>query len=378
MTEHVYIDIVKGYEPGNRYANYRQQFDKAILPRACDYSLSIDRFNIPMTAIPIFIFNHQYELREGNNGGVYYNYYNISMSYNDVYSDPMGVQFIPSSTNISQYDANDPDNTDPVYYYVWNVAQFIRMLNETIKTAFSMLSDTVTLPIGATYPFFTIDYSSNTLLYYAQRDFYDVDNVEIPIKLYLNTNLWNMLKGFNYLVIGGLVSPVDTGRDVQLLCFNMNNNLETFGGTASTNYYYKMVNEFGAITLINWNIAKGFFMTSNNLPVRNELLPSLSSSWNASTQQYTIQKSNVLVATPIICSFDFIYTPSEPFPLNAQYVLNSPYKLIDMTTISPITSIDVSVFWFDKYNNAYPLKFYRDEAMSIRILFQKIKDNIKK
>ena len=375
MTEHIYVDIIKGFEAGNRYATFRQQYDKALVKNAEDYILSIDRFNIPMTAVPIFIFNNSYEIRSGS---VYYNYYGVSLSYNGVYTDVHHLQYIAGSTNITVYDPNNPDNTDPMYYYVWNVSIFLKMINNALTEAFTTLGGLVTLPAHSVAPFFTIDYSTYTLKYYAQSDFYDTDTLATPICVYINTNLWNMLKGFTYLIIGGLVTPAADGRDAQMLCFDQYNNTDTIGGTATYNDYYVMTCEFGAATIISWNVAKGFFITSNNLPVRTEYAPCIKATYDNSTQIYNIVNSNTAISTPIICSFDFVYSNIEPFPLNAQYILNSPYKIIDLIGTSPINNIDMAVYWFDNLNNAYPLKFYRNEAMSIRILLQKlIKGNSK-
>lgn len=339
--EHLYYNFNQTSADNTELANFSKTYTEKIINEPMLYTLSIDGFRIPVSVIPIFYFNsHQ-------TGGLY-DYYTVELEYNGTYSGKTGVQFIPTSPNLS--------TTDPEYYGVWTFDIFIKMINNAIKTAFSALSGSVTLPSGSVSPFFEINLSQGYIALNAQQDIYESD-ASHPIKLYCNQYLFRFLDGLALSEVGSLIGkPATNGRDALFLVYDMISNIKTYNSTP----YCQMINNNLADIYIDWNISKGIYFVSNTIPCRPEIMPT--------------SQNNLINAVPIICKYDFLYTQAEPKPFLVQYMLSTPYKVIDLIANNPpMNKIDIQVLWFDKLGNSYPLTLMANDALSIRICFQKKK-----
>jgi hypothetical protein len=298
--------------------------------------MAIDKFKIPLTNVPIFFFNSS---KSGGN----YNYYSLELSYNGIYSGRTYVQYTTSSSL-------SPSNPD--YYRVYDFNAFIQMINTTLSTAFTNLGGLITLPVGSVAPFLAID-ENHVMSLYAQKGKYDTNNISItPIKIYMNNTLWNFTVGISADVIGSLIAGATNGRDVVFNVWDKKINTVSLSSVD----YLKMASEYGAQTVIRWNICNGVLFTSSTIPVAPENLPNSGSDKNLNSRS-------------IVANFDLIYTPEEPKPLTAQYVLQSPYKKINLINNIPLNNIDIAVYWYDNNNNTYPLTLYLNESVPMRFVF---------
>lgn len=143
--------------------------------------------------------------------------------------------------------------------------------------------------------------------------------------------------------------------------YNRHNNQFTYG-SGTNNTYSKMLSDAGPELLMSWHQAKGLFFKSNNIRVRDEILPSL---------DQTGKINNYVNGTSIIANFDFEYDANSISPLFMQYKLSTPYKVMDIMNPEAIRNIDFQIFWYDKYNNAFPLHLSQGESLSIRFVFMK-------
>lgn len=341
--EHIYVNALVVAGDDAKLAYYHQTFNDSILKKGSKYTLSIDRFRIPMDDIYIFRFNSAT------------NAYTVELEYNGVFSGRTPVVYIPTTTNYTSADA--------AYWSVWTFDIFVRMVNNALATAFASLAGLTTLPTGALAPFFTFDPTTKEIAYNAQSNFYDY-SLALPIKLYMNQRLWKFFDGIPILVVGQLYHPsVANGRDVIFLAFNTFDNSITYG-TAPNNQYYHMVSDNGFECIASWNVAKGFYFRSNNIPVRNEIMPNIEIISGVPTL------NNNVSSQPIICNFDFAFSESAPKPQIAQYILSTPYKIMDIISSEGLRTLDLQVFWYDKYNNSYPLSIRPNDAMTMRLVFQ--------
>lgn len=360
--EHRYIDILIVAGSSAKLASYDQNFNETILKKGSEYTLAIDRFRIPMDDIPIFQYKYT-STEDPITHVITYNdnQYSVELEYNSVMSGRTYVQFITTTLNYAK--------KDPQYWSVWTVDIFIRMVNNALATAFATLAALTTLPTGALQPFFTFNNVTSEIAINAQSSFYDTFTAT-PIKIYMNQRLWKFFDGIPIKVVGELYKPpVANGRDIVFLLFNTFNNIITYG-TGTYNSYYKMISDNGFECVASWNVAKGFYFRSNNIPVRNEIMPTVSTVTDQSTGEVTQRVNNNVIANPIISNFDFSFSASAIKPLIAQYILSTPYKVMDIVSTEGIKQIDMQVFWYDKYNNSYPLSIRPNDSMSIRLLFQ--------
>jgi len=340
--EHIYLDAIVTAPAGRSiHAIYNQKFNETIIKNSGEYTIAIDRFRIPLDSIPIFIFDKTP------------NVYTISLSYNGISSGKIGLQYITTTPNAT------PDM--PEYWYVWTFDIALRMVNNAIQQAFNTLSTLVTLPAGSLPPFFSIDYTTNILSSNAQVDFYD-NTLGTPIKLFMNQRLWENFGGIPIIEIGSVTgAPSNNGEDARFIFFNTFNNIYTYGTGTHTNYY-KMQSAYGFEILANWNHAKGIYFISNNIPIRTEIMPT-------NTQNQTI--NNYVNTLPVLCNFDMVYTSESIKPSILQYILNTPYKIIDLIGSKNINNLDLQIFWYDRYNNSYPLMIRPNNTLTVRFVFMK-------
>lgn len=326
-----YITIFKPSGSNDRWANYYKRSGENIIEDGANYYISIDTFDIPLSNIPLMLW----ELAP--------NYYLIEMEYNGIFSGAIPITYIPSYPSAP--------TTDPKYNYVFSYDIVLQMVNTTIGTAFAALAAATTLPTGVKQPYFQLQRPSLNMQYVAQSAFYDVmdpTTVPNPIKLYFNRPIYELFNGMDIYYDSSAVS-----RNAQFIAYNQYNNNETINGQ---NYYVMTTNK-GAAATYGWNVAQGLLFDSDYLKTTPEVLPSA-----VKATSDLLNKRNVLA------TFDFVYTADEPIPCRAQYFLRSSPKLMDLMA-GPIDVMDVKVLWRDKYNNTYPLDISFYKCFSIRFMF---------
>jgi len=321
-----YYDVLQSYTGANSQMRYYQQLSQALVDNASNYYLSVDRFNIPMSNVPIFIFNPST------------NYYTVELVYNNIGSGPVSLVYDPPELL---------PQTSAYYYYVYSYNKMIGMLNTALSTAFTILDGLVTLPAGSIAPWFEIDPITHIMCLVAQVNFY-AKTLTTPIKIFTNTNLQKFTVGIPL----SNNPAVTNGRNVLFTIADYKNNTRV----SSPSAFYVMSSEYGSQTLINWNVAVGFVFVSDTIPVNPEYLP-------------IVKGQNLLNAQKIVANFDFINTSDMTKGLVAQYVLQSPYKKMNLIGNNAIHSVDITVYWYDNLNNFYPIYLRQDETMSIRLLF---------
>ena len=332
-----YQDILKSYNSFDTQMRYFKQYSQNIVEKASDYNLAIDRFYVPLSSVPIFIFNNT-QVTDINKVTTY-SYYSVELSYNGIYSGQTFIQYIPrSGSSVS---------ADKFYYYVYGFGNFLEMINTTLSSAFTKLSGLVTLPTDSIAPHFEIDYTNYMLSFVGQSNFYD-SSLASPITVYMNNPMQQFMSGIPSSYNGSF----SNGRNIIFKFSNLYNNIITW----SSSDYYKMNSEYGTQTLIRWNIAKGLVFTTDTIPVNTENLPA------------TLNQS-LLISRGILANFDFIYTSDAPKPFSAQYILQSPYKQITLINDTPINVLDITVYWYDMDNNLYDTFIYSGEALSMRLVF---------
>jgi hypothetical protein len=325
MTSKIqYYDVLQTYTGPNSQMRYLQQLSQPVVEDVSKYQMAIDRFRIPMTNVPIFIYNPET------------NFYTVELVYNGVGSGPISLIYQPPALL---------PTTSAYYYYVYSYNVMLSMINEALTRAFSILGGLVTLPTGSVAPYFRNDASIISLI--AQVDFYN-EALTTPIHIYMNSNLQKFVNG-----IPSSYNPaILNGRNILFKVCDFKNNTIS----ASPSNLYVMASEYGAQTLINWNEAQGFVITSDFLPVNPEFLP-------------IVGNQSILNTRTIISNFDFINTSDMTKGFVAQYILQSPYKTLDLIGNRPLTTIDLTVYWYDNNNNFHDLYLRQGEAISLRLAF---------
>jgi len=103
------------------------------------------------------------------------------------------------------------------------------------------------------------------------------------------------------------------------------------------------------------------------LPVNNELI--------------SVPKSNIIGGVssgsgaaniaPIITDFQVPFSALDQYIPNIQYTPSSEYRLVDMSGTSPLSAIQISVYWKDYYGNLNPFYLNAGCAGNIKIMFRR-------
>lgn len=336
-----YVNVFKKYDFTDFSTIFFNQYAENIIDVASDWYVSIDRFRIPTTDVPIMIFDATP------------NHYIVELSYNGVYSGGHSVIYVPTNTL-------DPSHSQ--YYYIYQYDHMIDMINTALSNAFTTLATLVggSFPADAVPPHFQIDHSTKILSFEAQQAYYDESLTVNKIETYSNRNLYHYTSGT--YIFYDRSSPLT--RSVRYIAKNLGNNLYNRVTPASNPDYYMMESNIGPYSLIRWNDAVGLVLISSSLSSNSEYLP--------------LGDYNKLInSRKILANFDFIYTQTETTPCNAQYILQSPYKKIDLLSNTPINSIDITIYWVDRQNVMRPLTLNLNESYSIRLVFIKKKKSKK-
>ena len=366
VEETEYFNILKPYNANDRLLSYTQTFSKSLVDHPKDYKLCLDKFDIPTTSIPIFIFNtemnyYTVELCWGNYtnsklvtvGNIDFirteGALNITYSSGEVGIEELGTPF---NINSGSVGASSGGTRAPYFNYIYSYNDFIRMINKALQTAMQLLSVAGAPIATAQLPYFELDSTTNTFSLVVDNAFFNQTSANY-IMLFMNRNMNRFFTGFP-----SFLQTTQSGAKSRLFeVYPMNNNSFTSGSYT----FLRMKSEYGAQTLIGWNDAKGLVFTSDLVPIKTEQLP---------TTQGDITTYNAPVRG-ILASYDFVYTESEITPLKAQYLLTSPYKVIDMKTDFPLNKFDIHIYWVDNKNNLYDMFLFSGEAWSVRFCFIK-------
>lgn len=304
-------------------------------------SLAIDKGHIDLH-LPYFSFNSAP------------NAYSVQMQYDTFISDLTPLSFISTHASLG------PSN--PYYWYVWTADIFIFMVNQALAACLANLKlKSVTVPAAASSPFFTLDHQTGIVSLNAEKSYFATYELSKPIIIYMNTRLWKFFEGIPVNIYDGfstLSSP--TQRDVSFVVLDMQNNSITMGG----DIYYAMSSDNGPELIASWFEAVGIYVVSNNLKSRNEIA-AVPSNVNAATN-ISIQKLEL----PIIYHYNFTYSSFRP--LFIDFATTGTYKIVDIEDPINLKQIDISIYWFDKFGNNYPLIMYPADGFNISLAFQQV------
>lgn len=200
-------------------AVYQSNLNQAILDDPSKFKLSVIRFLIPSSTIPIFLF----PTTPG--------YYKVTLTYSNT----------DFQTAVA-YSGNTPNPylPQPVYHFQDMVTQ----INLAFQQSFNALN--TTYPGVVTNPPYMV-YDTVTQLF----TIYVPTNYENTVNIYMNSNLYSLFNNFNVKFFG-FNSP--SGKDVQLLVQDNHNNDELSG-------YYSFPQEY--VALYYWYDLRKINITTN-------------------------------------------------------------------------------------------------------------------
>ena len=346
-------------------ASYNETRTTPLLYDPSKYYLSVVRFNIPGSFLPIFIA----QAVPFPNTDVNKLIYTVTLTRNGTTSGPINVEYNPNYS-VTQpiypvFSAQNPkqDPDDP-YYYVYTYQSFIDIINTALAAAYTALPDKGTTTQA---PYMTYDPSTGLFSMWAQQSYFQNADPMNPANLliWFNGVLENFFPSFQYFYNG--YTPTSNpppfngpGESYALVIKNNNNNTP-----AAPAGYYQMVQDYSST--FAWNDLQGISFRSNNIPVVFENQTGVSS---VSVQMLQGSSSGNQIA--FITDFEPLNGPTPgSFRENIQYFPPGEYRLTDLIGKTPLSTIDIQVYWTDTYGNVHPVFILPDTGITLKILFRK-------
>lgn len=374
----VYYDIVSTNfqtttteEPFLRFNETRTN---PIIDNTGEYYLSIVRFSIDTYNLPNIIMEIQPQQANIN-----LSIYSVTLEYDD------GLGVITPSTQ--EYVIWNPQNKNariPIapnatnsgfqeiteYYYCYQFQYFLGLVNTAFGNAFaSLVANTGggASPIAGTFqPVLTWDVTSNKAIIQAPTGFYDND-LAAKIKIYMNPPLFALFNSFPNLSFGTGAS-VSLGRNYQLLINDfagINTILLPTNVTppATQTIWTQVFQEFA--TIDTWSPVASLVFTSNTMPiVSNQLSAPLIFNNGVSSTGIGNNANFAQIITDMV-------TNQQVFKPNVLYSPTAEYRRVDMTGNTPLSNIDINVYWRDKLGQLVPFTLASGATASIKFLFER-------
>jgi len=409
----VYYNITMTGNPSNlvTLASFYEERTQAIIDNPSDYYMSVIRFSIDGSLIPIFVcpvIPNPNELDPLNPTDYNYTPFVVTLrtatasySQNVRYSPESNITPLPKPPT-----ATRPQDLSTSYYYVYTYSRFVAMVNDAIQIAFNNLVVAEPAFTDTFAPYFEFDSVTRLITLYTSAVVIGTEPAYITPFIPLgnqgtppcgnsvpNYNQ-NAPVGFsgggcsvpnNINMAGNQPIPVPPVNKIYLY---MNNQLFTYFDALESFTYFDdpvksqlficrqtpvnfnsdpMVNAYFYTQQYNisstWNSLESIVFLTNSLPVQVEYIPSSSI--------ITAQGVSNANFKPILT--DFVPTLEEAGSTRSRFVYypSGQYRLIDLHSQIPLRKIDLQMFWQDQYQNLYPLYMSYNESNSVKLMFIK-------
>lgn len=289
-----------------------------ILDKSDDYEVSLIRFSIPSSNIPIFLWRDDFS---------------VSLTYNSVvFTTPL--IFVPNS--------NIPSNIGRAIY---DYQDFLDMINVALETAFNNFSASavyLTIPLidrPTEAPILVYDSTPQLISLYSQPQ-YSIKK-PTPIYIYFNTSLFTFFSAFQ-----NFSNELDPVLSHYFNIKDNGNNLDIINGSP----YIRISQEYNDLFL--WNDFQSLIFETDNIPVNSELLGT--------------QKN---ITRQILIDFEPISQINDQSVI--QFLPLTNVKLYELISNIELRKIDIRIFWNTKDGQTYPLIINDNDRLTIKLLFKK-------
>lgn len=264
------------------------------------------------------------------------------------------------------------------YYWGYSIQHFVDLLNSALLSGVTTLNSAyfagtgMNIPNHTDYPVFLLDQNNKRLSIIARASLYN-DALFPHIGIFCNSALWAWIGSFQAQYIGdGSTTLSSNGKNYKLRIYSIENtNFYLQNNNASPPVFIytalQMYQEFSLIS--NWSACQKIVFTTGILPV-NPALVANPVVYNTNNKLLnTGNNSNILnVLTDFeeqTLTGDIGYKPA------INYTPTAEYRLIDLLGNNPLSALEISVFWSDKFGNLYPLTLGAGATCNIKLMFRK-------
>lgn len=372
MTDIFYYNIIMngvGIQSSS-LAEYDDQRTQNIINNAGDYLMSVVRFSIDASHIPLFVCPVIYDPVTPTN--INNTPYTITLKYNNI-DYTRNVQFIPNTKyyfNLPNAPTiNGSQDDDSEYYYVWYYSSFLDMVNRTIEKIYNDISNIDHNLQNLEIPYFQFDVNSGLIslvvpdiVYGATTDKiyrtqFDINGNPIispqpinTIQIFCNSRLYHFFDGIPTYLTNSINSV--SYRQFLFLITDLHNN--TINNKLVLSQEYQNIG--------GWNSLSSIVFITSFLPIQHEYIPNIVDGLVEPGSSYRTTLT------------DFVPDVSDKIGSNRgrfHYNPSAQFRMIQLKSSSSINRIDIKMFWTDKFNKLHQMRISNGETNSVKLMFVK-------
>jgi hypothetical protein len=349
-------------------AKYSIARNQAFLDKPSDYWLSILKLTADTQSLPVWRC-----LIQPNSPDPNLSVYSITLTFGGQ-SFQQFLQFESQDKAIfpppSPLQNGGLQNNSTSYYDVYNYQYVPFLFNKTFQQAFAGL-DALVGGLPTTHPpVMTYDTTNQTAIIYADSTAYNGAGTG-SIGIFFNSATANLFSSFP-LFVTNLTSANGRNFELQTTLF-AETNLGLYPPvvpTGSPIVQYNCYTLYQEIpTVQQWNPITAIVLTSTSLPV----LPNNTSGILTindiinSTTTVPVNNNNNTLAIPILTD----YSTEGLYKNFLYYVPTSEYRRLQLYGATPLTSIDLELFWRDRSGALNPFLLSSNTTVCIKMIFEK-------
>lgn len=365
----VLISNFQNVNISTNHAQYTESRQQAFLLEPSNYNLSVVRWTADTSSLPIWRCEIQPNSDDPN-----LSIYSITLVYAGIPYQAY-LSYIPQSkvtkTPPAPSTIGGTQSNLTLYYDVYSFQYVIYLFNLCFQEAFALLPSTIQ---GLTFaPTMIFNTDNKTVSLYCDQNYYDDTNtLTQQIGIYFNVATAGLFSSFPYYV-NKISDPY--GRNYQIITnvFNLNN-VSPFPPTSVPDdgvYQYNALVIYQEYSTVSqWNPVTSMVITSSSLPVSPNPVSGIvkATDINGFATTLTGQQNNVVF--PIITDFcaDISSLGYKPY---IYYVPSAEYRRIELLGSTPLSNIDISLFWRGRDGQLNAFILGSGNTVTIKLLFEK-------
>jgi len=338
------------------------------------YYMSIIRFTLDTPTLPVIIPEIQ-----PNQGNVNLTVYSITLTFTYLGITYYGKSFLTYIPQNLQAIVPAPPNTTATglqnnatqYYSIYNYQYFIYLVNNTFTSAYNSLNGQV-IAVGGVLPS-----AYAPIMTYDTTNFIAVINADTAgysstapnqIGIFFNNPMGTLFASFPFYYQKATPLNITNGLNLQIQTdtFGGSNILPTTYPTTPTGFPFDAIQVFQETSSVAlWTPVLSIVFCSNTLPIVPNQISAPLIFVNGTKYQNGGNNSDVAQIITDFVSDTGIYKP------NIVYTPSAQYRLIELTGNRPIYTLDISVFWKDRFGQLNPFQLASGCSSTIKFLFTK-------
>lgn len=346
-TDRIYYNaIIKNSDGDNTFdlIKYDKIGQSDVITKASDYYLSIVRFQINASSVPLIYFKIA-----PNQSNANLSPFTFTLTYG-VNDYSATVVYVPDNNLTAPTVNPQPENNR--YYYVYTYVHMIEMFNTALASAFTTLKTANPGATATTAPYFIYNTTTGRISLICERAGY-IESGADPVQIWVNSDL---ARYFDAMQV--YYDTIDNDKTLRFRILDYGNNrldadlnIDNSAGTL-----LQFTQEYAQLQ--NWNDFRDILFLTNTIPVESEKIQFQDNVGNESTLNILTDFSPAIQNAGDQRSI-FFYFPS------------GPYRILNLTSDSFIKRIDFQIKWVDINNVVRDMYLAPNTSCTVKFLFIK-------